>query len=82
MRNIGPKTQSWLKQAGIVTPQDLLEVGALEAYLRLKALGFNPTLNALWALEGACQGTDWRDIPTERKMELKQELQQLAPPVP
>lgn len=74
MRNIGPKTQSWLKRAGIETEQDLIEVGALEVYLRLKALGFNPTLNALWALEGACQGIDWRDIPAERKMELKQQL--------
>ncbi|MFC5598222.1 TfoX/Sxy family protein [Deinococcus cellulosilyticus] len=75
MRNLGPKTLSWLKQAGIQTEQDIRSVGVIEVFLQLKDMGFRPSLNALWALEGACEGIDWRDIPSERKLELKEELQ-------
>lgn len=37
------------------------------------------SLNALWAMEGALTGTDWRHIPPERKQELLAELAEHEP---
>lgn len=75
LKNIGRTTEIWLHEIDIHTPDDLRAVGAIEAYRRLK--GTFPTLvtlNALWSLEGALLGLDWRAIPDERKAELLAEL--------
>lgn len=60
LRNIGPKSAAWLRQVGLRTREDLAAVGAVEAYMRVKRAGFKPTLNLLYALEGAlldCHGS-------------------------
>lgn len=74
MRNLGPKSTLWLQKAGIANLEDLKAIGALEAYLRIRSMGENASLNLLWALEGACLDLDWREIPAERKLELKRQL--------
>jgi hypothetical protein len=70
LRNIGPKSAAWLRQTGIRTQADLEAVGALAAYVRVKRAGFKPSLNLLYALEGAILGVHWQDIPDERRSEL------------
>jgi hypothetical protein len=52
LRNIGPKSAAWLRQTGIRTQEDLVAVGSLAAYVRVKRAGFKPSLNLLYALEG------------------------------
>ena len=68
--NIGPKSAAWLRQTGIRTQQDLEAVGALAAYVRVKRAGFKPSLNLLYALEGAIVGCHWQEIPESRRSEL------------
>lgn len=70
LRNIGPKSAAWLRQTGIRTQEDLEAVGALAAYVRVKRAGFKPSLNLLYALEGAIVGCHWQEIPDARRSEL------------
>jgi DNA transformation protein len=67
LRNIGPKSMAWLRQTGVRTLDDLKAVGALAAYVRVKRAGFKPSLNLLYALEGAILDCHWQEIPEERR---------------
>ena len=70
LRNIGPKSAAWLRQTGVRTQEDLEAVGSLAAFVRVKRAGFKPSLNLLYALEGAILGCHWQEIPEERRSEL------------
>ncbi len=72
LRNIGPKSAAWLRQVGLRTREDLAAVGALEAFMRVKRAGFKPSLNLLYALEGALPDCHWQDVPEARRNELVQ----------
>ncbi|RPE75820.1 TfoX/Sxy family protein [Vulcaniibacterium tengchongense] len=70
LRNIGPKSAAWLRQVGLRTREDLAAVGTVEAFMRVRRAGFKPTLNLLYAIEGALLDCHWQDIPDERRSEL------------
>jgi DNA transformation protein len=70
LRNIGPKSMAWLRQTGVRSLDDLKAVGALAAYVRVKRAGFKPSLNLLYALEGAILDCHWQDVPEERRSQL------------
>jgi hypothetical protein len=72
IRNIGPKSMAWLRQTGVRSLEDLQAVGALAAFVRIKRAGFRPSLNMLYALEGAILGCHWQEIPDVRRAELVQ----------
>ncbi len=78
MRNIGPKSAKLLQRIGIRSVRDLLAVGVVPAFLMVRQAGARPTLNLLWALEGAAAELDWRAIPEKRKRELILELERLT----
>jgi DNA transformation protein and related proteins len=70
LRNIGPKSMAWLRQTGVRSLEDLRAVGALSAFVRVKRAGFKPSLNLLYALEGAILDCHWQEIPDGRRSEL------------
>lgn len=70
MRNIGPKSAAWLRQVGLRTPEDLADAGPLEAFMRVKRAGFKPSLNLLYALEGALCDCHWQEVPPARRAQL------------
>ena len=70
LRNIGPKSMAWLRQTGVRTLDDLKSAGALAAFVRVKRAGFKPSLNLLYALEGAILDCHWQEIPEARRSEL------------
>ena len=71
IRNIGPKTRSWLHEVGIHTLADLEDLGAVEAYKRLKvAFPDKVSLNALYGLQGAILNIHWNALPPDMKAEL------------
>ena len=70
LRNIGPKSAAQLRQVGVRTLDDLRALGSLEAFVKLKRAGFKPSLNLLYALEGALLDCHWQQIPEERSSEL------------
>ena len=70
LRNIGPKSAAWLRQVGLRTHEDIATAGAVDAFMRVKRAGFKPSLNMLYALEGALQDCHWQEIPEARRAEL------------
>ncbi|QDW66466.1 TfoX/Sxy family protein [Luteimonas granuli] len=84
MRNIGPKSAAWLRQVGLRTPEALAEAGPLEAFMRIKRAGFKPSLNLLYALEGALCDCHWQEVPDARRVELvaaaEEAIAELPPP--
>jgi hypothetical protein len=75
LRNIGPKSAAWLRQVGLRTEADLVAIGPVEAYMRVRRAGFKPTLNLLYALEGALCDCHWQEVPEPRRQQLAQEAE-------
>ena len=67
LRNIGPKSAAWLRQVGIHDAAHLTRIGAVEAFVRIRRAGFRPSLNLLYALEGALSDCHWQQITPERR---------------
>ena len=70
LRNIGPKSSAWLRQVGLRTHEDIAAIGTVEAFMRVKRAGFKPTLNLLYAIDGALADCHWQEIPDARRVEL------------
>ena len=70
--NIGPVLEAHLRKAGIETPEQLREVGAEEAFLRIRAAADSTAcLHELEALAGAVEGIRKSLLPGQRKAELR-----------
>jgi DNA transformation protein len=72
LRNLGPVMARRLREVGIATEDDLRRSGALGAFAKLRSRSQRGlSLNALYAMEAALLGLDWRDLAAERKAELR-----------
>lgn len=84
LRNVGPKSAAWLRQVGLRSRADLESAGAVEAFMRVKRAGFKPSMNLLYALEGALQDCHWQEVPMDRREVLVAEAEaaiaKLPPP--
>ena len=69
LRNIGPKSAAWLRQVGLRTEADLVAIGPVEAFMRVRRAGFKPTMNLLYALEGARPLCHRQDVPEPRRQQ-------------
>ncbi len=65
-----------LAAAGIDQPEQLATRGAVAAYLAVCASGARPSLNLLWALEGALTDRDWREIAAQERLSLLTQLEE------
>jgi len=74
LMNLGPVSSRWLASVGIRRRADLIRVGPVEAYLRVKAAGHKPTLNLLWGLAGAERGLRWNKLSEDDRHHLLLEL--------
>jgi hypothetical protein len=72
IRNVGPKSAAWLRQVGVRTIEDLRNVGVIETFMKVKRAGFRPSLNLLYAMQGALSDCHWADLPAEVKTSLVQ----------
>ena len=70
LRNIGPKSSAWLRQVGLRTREDIAAAGTVEAFMRVRRAGFKPSLNLLYALEGALCDCHWQEVPDARRLDL------------
>ena len=62
LRNLGPRSQQMLATAGIMTEKQLRALGSGHAFLAVKRAGCTPSLNLLWAIEGALTDRDWKEV--------------------
>ncbi len=74
--NLRLSIERMLKKAGIETVADLMEQGSLHAYSAIvkTSSSTTPSLELLWALEGAINGIHWSVISQERRDELSKQL--------
>ncbi len=69
--NLRLATERMLKKAGIETVEQLQQKGSVNAYQAIKSTHNNEvSVELLWALEGAINGTHWSVIPKDRRQEL------------
>jgi hypothetical protein len=66
-RNLGPRSIAMLEAAGIGDTAALRRMGSVQAYLRVQRSGAKPSLNLLWALEGAIRDEPWQRTARERR---------------
>lgn len=74
LRNIGPVSLGWLHDAGIKSRADLIRMGAVHAYLRVKGQQSRASLNLLWSLAGAERGVAWNRLTDDTRERLLREL--------
>jgi len=63
LKNLGGTNARILHAAGITSPAQLQELGAVGAYIRVRRTGVHAGLNLLYALEGALRDTSWTELP-------------------
>ena len=80
MRNLGKKSAARLRAVGIITEEDLRNIGAVDAFRRLKSHFPEVSFVFLLALFGALNDFDFREIPPEIKEKLRVEMGQGTPP--
>ena len=72
MMNIGKEMAKKLTTVGIDSSEKLIEVGAKQAFLKLKQEYPQVCLVHLYALEGAIQGVEFNSLSEDKKKELKE----------
>ena len=71
LRNLGPVSEKMLFQAGIETEAQLKEMGSVAAYCAVVRCAMSkPSLNLLWAIEGALTERDWKEIAHSERTSL------------
>jgi DNA transformation protein len=66
-----------LAGAGISSEAVLRTFGAIGAYRAVQLSGARPSLNLLWALEGALTDCDWKTVASDRRTALLMRLDDL-----
>ncbi|MBF0381403.1 MAG: TfoX/Sxy family DNA transformation protein [Magnetococcales bacterium] len=74
IRNIGPKSMVWLKKVGINSASELKKRGAVKTFLDIRGSGQSVSLNLLYALYGAVENIESRDITAEVKARLRKDV--------
>lgn len=69
--NIGKAVEAQLIQADICTADELRQIGAKEAWLRIQAFDKSACIHRLMALEGAIEGVRKTMLPDEVKADLR-----------
>ena len=70
--NIGKEVESQLNAAGIRTYEQLQELGAKKAWLKIQEIDESACIHRLYALEGAIQNIKKSELDNEKKAELKE----------
>ncbi len=72
MMNIGKEMERKLKSVGIESSEKLIEIGAKDAFLRLKQKYPNVCPVHLYTLEGAIHNMEFNSLSEDTKKELKE----------
>jgi len=69
--NLGPATEAAFARVGITTAEQLREIGADEAYLRLLRNGVQPHFIGYYVIVMGLQGRPWNDCQGAEKAALR-----------
>ena len=77
--NIGAKTERLLNEVGITTRQEFQELGAIEAWIRMKRIhAETTTFDLLYVLQGALLNLTPKEIPGEIVEQLHLDLERYS----
>jgi DNA transformation protein len=74
LKNLGPASIRMLQAAGIKTAADLRRLGSVGAFLAVREVGQRPTMNLLWALEGALREEHWAKLSEKVRAKVLKEI--------
>jgi len=74
----GPKSTEALHRIGIRSPEELQARDVYEIYRALKAKVPGTSLNFLYALIAARDGSDWREVQKQQRTEILLRLDELG----
>ncbi len=72
--NLGPASARMLEAVGVRTEAELRAMGAVGAFRLLTLRGYRPSMNLVWAIEGALRGIHWNALPEDVRQALSDEL--------
>jgi TfoX C-terminal domain len=76
MRNLGSKSEAMLAKIGVNSSTDLEQLGAVEAFKRLRASGEKVSLVMLYAMHDALTNQAWEMLPADEKQALKSAVEE------
>lgn len=76
LKNLGMASVNILQAIGINSYKELSNVGAVDAYCRIKSRGIHVSKVMLYALQGALMDVHWNDLPPDMKDQLVKEADQ------
>lgn len=71
MKNIGKTLADRMEFASIKSSEDLVELGAKKAFIKIISVYPEACINHLYAIEGAIQDIRWHHLPDKVKADLK-----------
>jgi DNA transformation protein len=77
LTGLGPKSTAMLAAVGVKSVTDLRKRGAAKAFFEVRAAGLRPSLNLLWALEGALTAMPWHKVARTERTRLLFEVEDL-----
>ena len=77
IRNLGPATEADFERIGILTAEELYQIGADDAYTRLLLAGTRPHFISYYVLVMGLQGRPWNDCKGPEKEALRQRFDAL-----
>ncbi len=76
LKGIGQKSEQCLNEIGIKTESELVKIGAVRAFIKLKReCSTKPSLNFLYAMVGALEDKHWSEIARSERGRLLIELE-------
>lgn len=72
---LGSKSQAMLAAAGVTSVEQMRKLGAVRVFAMVRRAGLQPSLNLLWALEGALTGQHWQRVAKEHRTSLRLALE-------
>ena len=78
LRNLGPASAMMLAEVGIHTIGELRTIGAVKAYVRVRAVrSRGASVNLLWSMAAGLDGRGWQEVSEEEKASLLAEVRRL-----
>jgi DNA transformation protein len=78
LSNLGPASAVMLAEVGIHTIGELRAIGAVKAYVRVRAVRTRgASVNLLWSMAAGLDGRSWQEVSAEEKESLLAEVRSL-----
>jgi DNA transformation protein and related proteins len=78
LRGLGPASVVMLTSVGITRAAQLRKADLYQLYARIKSQHPRTSTNLLYAMMGAVDGMDWRDVAKERRTEVLMRLEDMG----